>query len=423
MSIILLYLKIGIYERLRIQKNNKDHYCKNFHVGVEYRHFGQNPRSNKQKSNCCEKKLVKQWCTSLPLNKEFDKFSQELWIGLNEALRCILALGSFLFVSFLLVWFFTEIKSVIIAVLLFSPIFTKLMFLSIFIISNNEFRELLNPILKTMIYGLQFTYKIFLAMLKFGKNIGYQLICGFDECLNNDENNSSVCLFLRLTIQRLMLRRIQKRFVVPFEDLNVDSEIMTENKLPEHEWLPEEKANKKFYSKLAIGPYIFGRKQDRPLGGLVQYRCLGCANLKQGNTYAKARKVSVDENGKPTYVLEQAPKSEDHQCAPSSMNRKIQDFIPLCKRLIRGDQFETIGNIYKLARAQTKKGMTALQEIDFNAQSTSLENCNSQLYKYRSSFYPPDPKTSVSSLFSLHITVTNQRSNYQYVRNVSSSFH
>jgi hypothetical protein len=240
--------------------------------------------------------------------------------------------------------------------------------------------------------GLHFTYKVFLAMF-------YQIICGFDICLNNDMNNSSVCLFLRLTIQRLMLQRIQKRFVVPFEDSNFDSKNEPENKLPKHEWLPEEKANKKFYSKLAIGPYIFGRKQDRPLGGLVQYRCLGCANLKQGNTYAKARKVSVDDDGKPTYVLEQAPKSEEHQCAPSSINHKVQDFIPLCKRLIRADQFETIGNIYKLARAQTKKGMSALQEIDFNARSTSLEYCNSQLYKYRSSFFPPDPKTSVSSLF------------------------
>ena len=80
-------------------------FCSNdFHcyseLGVEYRHFGQNPRSNKQKSNCCEKKLVIEWCTSLLLNKELDKFTQEVWIGLNEAL------GSFLFVSFLLFWFY-----------------------------------------------------------------------------------------------------------------------------------------------------------------------------------------------------------------------------------------------------------------------------------------------------------------------------
>ena len=65
MSIILLYMKLGIFERKRMRDEKHTNVCENFHVGMDYSQSGLNPRSNKQKSNCCEKKLVAEWCSSV----------------------------------------------------------------------------------------------------------------------------------------------------------------------------------------------------------------------------------------------------------------------------------------------------------------------------------------------------------------------
>ena len=83
--------------------------------------------------------------------------------------------------------------------------------------------------------------------------------------------------------------------------------------LPDHEWIIKEKTTKagkyvgkkKYFVKLIIPPYVFGKFQDKQVGGLATFSCNSCSSMhpKEG-TYVKARKVSETEDGRPTYQLQ-----------------------------------------------------------------------------------------------------------------------
>ena len=100
--------------------------------------------------------------------------------------------------------------------------------------------------------------------------------------------------------------------------------------LPDHDWIIEEKTTvfgknagkKKYFVKLIIGPYIFGRFQDKEVGGLAYFSCNSCSSMtpKQKNrTFGKARKVSENEDGRPTYQLQNPifTGKNQHKCESS----------------------------------------------------------------------------------------------------------
>ena len=147
-SIVLLYLKLGLIERKRMIDENftNTDFCEGLHVGMQDSLWGQSPRSNKQRTNCCEKKLVGVWCALLRKNVKSllqpdirNKNTQENWIRPSKVLKYILSFG-------LLLWILTELQGANVV----SNQFTRLMFLSILICSTQEFTELQKSILKRL---------------------------------------------------------------------------------------------------------------------------------------------------------------------------------------------------------------------------------------------------------------------------------
>ena len=232
------------------------------------------------------------------------------------------------------------------------------------------------------------------------------LINLFDTSLTDERNDNSVCLVFSLVWKKLLLSKIFGHCMVvpPEPSANGEQEDQNlPNQLPKHFWRPREgktvDGKTKWFVNLEIGSYVFGRYQDRPIGGLATFSCLECDNIKPRiRTYAKARKVSISPEGLPIYELVQAPLKTDHSCSPLSTNPLKHDFIPKCKNLIKStlkkQEQVSVGNVYKQVRQETLEPLTSRQKDHIAVQIPTFEQCNGNLYTYRSDFFPTEPKTA-----------------------------
>ena len=126
--------------------------------------------------------------------------------------------------------------------------------------------------------------------------------------------------------------------------------------LPDHRWEVELKSNS-YVASLIMPPYVFKRKVNKKVGLISSFSCNTCERLKPPViTYAKAIKYSENEDGKPSYKLLRVP--DNHECLPQHEKDLVQNGMP------------------------------------------SMEQCNGNLYTYRDTKYPPDPKTTVSLVLS-----------------------
>ena len=114
--------------------------------------------------------------------------------------------------------------------------------------------------------------------------------------------------------------------------------------LPDHRWEIKLKSNS-YVASLIMPPYVFKRKVNKKVGLISSFSCNTCERLKPPVIrYAKAIKVSENEDGKPSYKLLRVP--DNHECLPSSVNVKSREFYPICQRIIDDKATTSIGIVY-----------------------------------------------------------------------------
>ena len=80
-------------------------------------------------------------------------------------------------------------------------------------------------------------------------------------------------------------------------------------------------------------------------------------------TYAKARMISQNEEGKLTYELVEAP--ETHACSPSPVHDICDLFTNHCKNLTAANYMESIGKVYRDVRSYYLSKLTDVEGDDF----------------------------------------------------------
>lgn len=171
--------------------------------------------------------------------------------------------------------------------------------------------------------------------------------------------------------------------------------------IPSHEFYTEKKqlkqkgkakSKKKYNVTLEIGPYSFKRKNDAKVGNVAVFSCNLCSKVKCG-TYAYARK-KTEKNGKPTYELEKFPKTDQHDCVPSSTLILAKKLMTAAKKLIEKNPTHSVAKCYTEARSQFTSKMSDYEQKQFIAEISTLYNSNSNLYRFRNRFIPKNPKTA-----------------------------
>ena len=165
---------------------------------------------------------------------------------------------------------------------------------------------------------------------------------------------------------------------------------MAASSLPDFNWDIKLKSGN-WVATLLVPPYIFRRKKSKGIGLISSFCCTTCEKFDK-ITYAKAVLVSEDEDKKPTYQFISAP--EDHACNPPNTNVKSRDFYPICQRMINKSPTKSIGKVYRAARKEILSGLSEFEYWQVHRKIPSLENCNGNLYSYRGSHYPPEPKSA-----------------------------
>ena len=139
-------------------------------------------------------------------------------------------------------------------------------------------------------------------------------------------------------------------------------------------------------------PYTFRRKRNVAGSGTVYFCCCGCEH--DGKTLlASAYKTVTEEEEEEAdeYLLTSIPECDEHICVPSGTEVFKKACIKRMEKMVSDDPTQSIPEVYNEARKEFTKSMDMETKISFLQSLPSYRNIQSQLYKKRRDFIPPNP--------------------------------
>ena len=151
----------------------------------------------------------------------------------------------------------------------------------------------------------------------------------------------------------------------------------------------------KIFVTLTNGTYNFRRKEDaKNLMGIVRFTCKSCEKIHK-TVIAKA--VKIGEGADLAYELIEVPDPEAHSCVSMPTSDRSDNFMDACYDEVKKDPTKAIPTIYNEVRNALGRDLTETERRRFFQEIPSQRNCQSNLYKYRRNFVPPEPETYVST--------------------------
>ena len=155
-------------------------------------------------------------------------------------------------------------------------------------------------------------------------------------------------------------------------------------------------------SKLVLCLYFHNFKFkyfERKTGsGTVYFCCCGCEHDGKTLLATVYKTVTVEEDEElDEYLLTSIPECDDHVCVPSGTEISKKACIKRMEKMVADDPTQSIPEVYNEARKEFTKSMDMETKISFLQSLPSYRNLQSQLYKKRRDFIPPNP-TEASGL-------------------------
>ena len=152
------------------------------------------------------------------------------------------------------------------------------------------------------------------------------------------------------------------------------------------------KGQTKVTHTLIIGPHSF-RNRGREHKEVIYFCCTACEKLKK-TTNAFANCIIGESPEDDKYVLVYAPPLEEHKCQLNGYESFIKVAKMDMRRKVQEDPSRSIPEIYDEVRKSVFNQFDEFGQIQLAQHFPSYRSIQSDLYKERRCFIPPEPKNA-----------------------------